>query len=232
MTIVEEYRELLIGCGRARDKRMWPKATHRRAGDQQFGPGLVTLDSNLAVKPDWWCDFNQGPPWSVIPRSPLEHTEGLSRLIYASAWSGPVGQASGLYQTAFMLEPDTWDEIHAYEVLEHLGSLGDHRTLLRQFAELWRLLKPDGYLCCTVPSRFSLGLWGDPSHRRVINPMTLVFLDQSEYIKQCDAPRPTAMSDFRSIYQADFRLVEQADNRETFSFILQAVKPSRWVEPI
>lgn len=223
--MTEDYRELLLGCGRARDKRIWPKQTHRRAGDHQFGLGLVTLDVNFAVSPDLWCDLNSAPPWYVYPHCYLEHTTGI-------APKPDTPQASGAYQTAFSLLPDYWDEIHAYEVLEHLGSLGDQVALLRQFAELWRLLKPDGYLCCTVPSRFSVGLWGDPSHRRVINPMTLVFLDQSEYVKQCDAPRPTAMSDFRGIYKADFRCIDAADNRETFSFILQAVKPTRWRDPI
>lgn len=221
--MTEIYRELLLGCGYARDKRIFPKATHRQPGDTAFGPGLVTLDCNHAVEPDLWCDLNSAPPWLFYPRT-TESDAGLARVAKASL----VGHA---YQIPHEFSSDYWDEIHAYEVLEHLGSLGDHAALLRQFAELWRLLKPDGYLCATVPSRFSLGLWGDPSHRRVINPMTLVFLDQMEYVRQCDAPRPTPMSDFRSIYKADFKVVDQGDDRETFSFVLQAVKPSRWIAP-
>jgi len=37
------------------------------------------------------------------------------------------------------------------------------------------------------------------------------------------------MSDFRNIYRADFRVLQISDNRQSFAFILQAVKPSRWV---
>ncbi len=220
-----DCRELLLGCGRARDKRIWPQQIQRRANDHLFGPGLVTLDCNLAVKPDVWCDLNASPPWYGYPRDTAAYNAGMYP-------AGNVASGAAEYQTACVLLADYWDEIHAYEVLEHLGSQGDAQALLRQFAELWRLLKPDGYLCCTVPSRYSGWLWGDPSHRRVIVPQTLVFLDQSEYIKQCDGEHPTSMSDFRSIYQADFKLVDHGDNRETFSFILQAVKPSRWRAPL
>lgn len=249
--MIEPYHELLLGCGRSREKRIWPANATRRPGDTQFGPGLVTLDVNLQVQPDLWCDLNSAPPWYVYPRAietsyrdtdsmvipegkEIQHGVDLGEVIFKPigwhpAFNIPSGPAA--YQVAYALLDDYWDEIHAYDVLEHLGAQGDAAGLLRQFAELWRILKPNGYLCCTVPSRFSLGLWGDPSHRRVINPMTLTFLDQGEYIRQCDSRTPSSMSDFRGLYKADFRCVEAADNRETFSFVLQAVKPSRWGEP-
>lgn len=222
--MTDVYRELLIGCGRARDKRIWPRATYRQAGDTKFGSGLVTLDVNLSVKPDWFCDLNSAPPWYAYPRD-IKSVIGT-----VAAPNIPGGEHP--YQVPYELLPDYWDEIHAYEVLEHLGSLGDAVALLRQFQELWRLLKPDGFLCATVPSRSSGWLWGDPSHRRAIVPQTLTFLDQSEYIRQCDGPRPTSMSDFRSFYKGDFQLIDSGNNNDTFSFVLRAVKPSRWVEPV
>jgi hypothetical protein len=204
----DPYRELLIGCGRARDKRLYP------GGERRGWRNLTTLDNNGHVKPDLWCDLNAAPPWYAYPRANALDPER------------PYGA-----ECAHELLPDYWDEIHAYEVLEHLGAQGDATALLSQFAELWRILKPNGYLCVTVPSRSSGWLWGDPSHRRAIVPETLVFLDQSQYILQCDAARPTSMSDFRHLYKGDFRCVDQADNRQQFMFILQAVKPSRWVAP-
>jgi SAM-dependent methyltransferase len=125
--------------------------------------------------------------------------------------------------------PDNeFDEIHAYEVLEHTGQQGDYVFFFAQFSEFWRLLKPGGHLLGTCPSRHSAWAWGDPSHKRVVQPESFVFLDQSEYIKQVGV---TAMSDFRFIYQADFSSCLLADNQSTFSFILQAVKPSRFVSP-
>ena len=81
-----------------------------------------------------------------------------------------------------------------------------------------------GYLCATVPSRYSAWLWGDPGHRRAVFPESLVFLDQGEYAKQCGI---TAMSDYRFYYKSDFKAILGKDDKSTFSFILQAIKPSR-----
>jgi SAM-dependent methyltransferase len=200
----DDYRELLIGCGRARDKRIVIPGQTSRAWHN-----LTTADINPNVDADLWVDLNAHPPWYAYSnRMPIES------------------------RVACSLMSDQWDEIHAYEVLEHLGQQGDAASFLAQFSELWRLLKPNGYLCATVPSRFSEWLWGDPSHRRAIVPASLVFLDQEQYSLQCDAQHPTNMSDFRDTcgYKADFRLIDQHDNRTTFTFIVQAVKPSRWKE--
>jgi len=169
---------------------------------------LTTLDLNPNVGADLQCDLNAAPPWCAIVNGEPFHR---------------------------VFESDYWDEIHAYEVLEHLGQLGDAHSFLGHFSELWRLLKPNGYLCATVPSWHSRWFWGDPSHRRAIVAESLVFLDQEQYRFQIDdriaaGQAPTNMSDFRDTlgYRADFKLVDQHDNRTTFTFILQAVKPSRY----
>ena len=120
---------------------------------------------------------------------------------------------------------DSADEIHAYEVLEHLGDQGDWRTFFAQFSECWRILKPGGFLAATCPRQGSPWVWGDPSHRRQISRESLTFLSQAEYAKQVGV---TAMSDFRPWYAADFDLVcaENLD-ADSFGFVLQAVKPAR-----
>ncbi len=121
---------------------------------------------------------------------------------------------------------DTFDEVHAYEVLEHLGRQGDFRSFFGQFQELWRILKPGGYLCGTSPAVGSPWLWGDPGHTRVIQPQSFVYLDQEQYQKQVDDPRSrTAMTDYRFCYSGNFKpmiLVPDADG--IFLYILQAVK--------
>lgn len=195
------YRELLLGCGRSRDRRMVPP------GRDPAWQGLVTLDENPAVKPDLLCDLAQLPWWVRDFRGAFDALEHER------------------------LKDSYFDEIHAYEVLEHIGAQGDAATLFAQFTEIWRALRPGGYFCATVPSRYSGWLWGDPSHWRAIVPQTLAFLDQAEYVKQCDSPRPTSMSDFRGIYKADFQVADQAENREQFMFVLRAVKPSRAAQP-
>lgn len=196
---MSEFRELLIGCGHSRMKKL---ASLDGCPDWR---GLTALDVNPDCDPDVVLNLD-GPLWrcGVWMREPNRGTE-------------------------YHFVPDMFDEIHAYEVLEHLGQQGDARAFFAHFSEIWRILKPGGILYATVPSRFSPWLWGDPSHRRAILPESLVFLDQSEYTKQLDCPaeRRTAMSDFRSLYKADFRLRRQHDNRETFAFALEAVKPSR-----
>lgn len=213
-------KQLLLGCGRKRDRRMWlpPDAT------QGAGPAinrewedLTTLDINPDVAPDIVCDLNAWPPWRP-------YTYFATPPVSDKGWEAVEHIENGLG----CLRSDFWDEVHAYEVLEHLGAQGDATSFFAQFSEIWRILKPGGHLLAVCPSRFSPWLWGDPSHRRAIIPETLVFLDQEQYQRQCDdeATR-TPMSDFRNIYKADFRRVYSHDSKQTHSFILQAVKPSR-----
>lgn len=174
--------ELLIGCGSARNKRVFPRG--RVAWEH-----LVTLDINADHKPDVVCDIEQLP------------------LPFAD---------------------ESFDEIHAYEVLEHVGRQGDYRFFFAQFSDFWRMLRPDGYLCGSVPLPTSRWAWGDPSHTRVVQRESFVFLDQSEYVRQVGR---TAMSDFRYLYKADFALEYAEDVGESLFFALRAVKPSRFVAP-
>ena len=114
-----------------------------------------------------------------------------------------------------------FDEIHAYEVLEHLAYQGDHEFFFKEFSEYWRILKPGGLFIATVPSINNRWCWGEPSHKRVIMRETLTFLSQVEYAKQVGN---TPMSDFRDIYKADFRIYYVQENDLTTNFILEAIK--------
>ncbi len=124
----------------------------------------------------------------------------------------------------YPFEDNRFDEIHAYECLEHCGSQGDYKFFFRQFSELWRILKPNGYLVGTVPLPESVWAWGDPSHTRIIPLQSFVFLSQLEYEKQVGI---TPMSDFRSIYKADFELIHLNKGNDLLEFVLKAIKPSR-----
>lgn len=211
-----DYRELLIGCGHKRDKRMYVPG--EPVDMQRTWRNLVTLDDNPNCKPDYMWDLNE-IPWRAISVS--ESSAAIPNVSDRNIARTPYGD----------IQENQFNEIHAYEVLEHLGGQGDELSFFLHFSEIWRILKPDGYLLATVPSRFSPWLWGDPSHRRAILPETLIFLDQTQYARQLDGPEEsrTSMSDFRSIYFADFHVEYSHDNKAHHLFILRAIKPARLI---
>lgn len=119
---------------------------------------------------------------------------------------------------------DHFTEVHAYEVLEHLGQQGDVRSFFGLFSEIWRVLTPAGRLYATVPLATSPWAWGDPGHRRIISLESLTFLSQAEYTNQVGI---TPMTDYRWCYDADFQLVAHQADAYTLIFVVEAVKPSR-----
>lgn len=167
--------ELLIGCGRSRDKRIYIP------GKQQWSD-LITLDINPQHNPDWVWDLTELP----LP-----------------------------------FQDNTFDEIHAYEVLEHTGSQGDYKFFFRQFNEFHRILKPDGVLIATVPTQSSVWALGDPSHTRIFHPAWITFLRQKTYEEQVGV---TSISDFRYIYHGNFEPVAVEEHGDTLMFIIKAIK--------
>ena len=115
---------------------------------------------------------------------------------------------------------NSFDEIHAYEVLEHCGRQGDWKFFLDQFGEFYRILKPGGVFCATVPMWDSPWAWGDPGHTRVITKGSLVFLNREEYSQVGQ----TAMTDYRPFMACDFVTLAVSENENTMGFVLQARK--------
>lgn len=216
--------ELLLGCGSRRDKLM-----HNGKPEWE---NLVTLDNVVSHKPDVVFDLRQAGSMvsvtylissnsSKTPFLPMHFEAGLS--------SSSEGYRRGLaYSGQLPFQANSIDEIHAYEVLEHIGEQGNAKQLLDQFSEFWRILKPGGLFFATVPDFRSFWAWGDPSHSRVINEGTLIFLHQPTYVAQVGK---TPMSDFRHLYKADFDPVYKSIEDEQFRFMLRAIKPSRYVAP-
>lgn len=117
-----------------------------------------------------------------------------------------------------------FDVIWAKEILEHIGTLGDVDSFFKEFNEYFRILKPNGKLIATVPSWDSMWALGDPSHTRIINAGTLVFLSQDEYKKQLGK---TPMSDYRSLLgKTNFKTKYSQKHDQSFIFVLQAIKKS------
>ena len=118
-------------------------------------------------------------------------------------------------------DDDMFDEIHAYEVLEHTGTQGDWIFFFNQFYEFWRILKPGGYLIGTCPMWDCAWAWGDPGHRRIISAESLIFLSQDEYERQVGK---NPMTDYRGWWKGDFELTGKQEQNDTFGFVLRAKK--------
>ena len=120
--------------------------------------------------------------------------------------------------TPWPFDDDQFDEIHAYEVLEHLGSQGDYKSFFAHFDEIHRILKPGGVLFASTPSWSGLWAWSDPGHTRVISEGSLIFLNRDNY----DDSGNTPMTDYRSIYKGDFELLGAREENDIFYFMLRA----------
>lgn len=118
-------------------------------------------------------------------------------------------------------DDNSFDEIHASEVLEHVGRQGDWKFFFDQFYDFWRILKPGGFLVATVPAWDSPWLWGDPGHTRAICRESLIFLDQTAY----EQVGRTAMTDYRPWWKGDFETMGvQTKDDHQFAFVLRARK--------
>lgn len=219
---MSDYRELLLGCGAKQEKfpfgnltckhQLFPDnhrviyTSHPCTKDNavvwpaEF-QNVTTLDNNPDHKPNIVWDLHD---------IPIEIKTKLSDKV-----------TDNFIVCNTPLPSNTFNEIHAYEVLEHVGRQGDYRTFFNQFTEFWRLLKPGGLFFATCPSWCSPWAWGDPSHTRVLTAGTLSFLSQRQYVEQVGK---TPMSDFRSIYTADFEPIFVTEDNDALRFVLRAVK--------
>jgi SAM-dependent methyltransferase len=122
----------------------------------------------------------------------------------------------------YPFETDEFDEIHAYDVLEHCGRQGDWRYFFAQWSEFHRILKPNGLFFGICPTPEGIWAWGDPSHTRIISRHCLGFLDQKMYARDVGN---SSRSDFRSVYSCDFKVASVGDYDENRHwFVLQAIK--------
>lgn len=117
----------------------------------------------------------------------------------------------------YPMDDNDFDEIHAYEVLEHCGRQGDWRFYFGQFSEFHRILKPGGRLYGTCPSVKSPWLWGDPGHTRAITVECLNFLSQGMY----EQVGKTACTDYRHVWKGDFEIEGLTDDGTSLMFCLK-----------
>jgi len=115
---------------------------------------------------------------------------------------------------------ESFEEIHAYEILEHLGTQGDWKFFFDQFSELHRILTEKGRIYFSVPDGTTPAAFCDPGHTRVFTGTTFSFLSQKEYRKQIGT---TAMTDYRHYWKKDFDLIHYQSDGDTLYLVLQKV---------
>ncbi len=109
---------------------------------------------------------------------------------------------------------DEFDEIHAYECLEHCGTQGDAKFFFGQFAEFYRIMKPGGIMALSVPMWNHYIAFAVPDHKRILPAPIFGFLDQ-DYYKNVGKP---GYGDYRKLLgKTDFKLVGVQETPESGS---------------
>lgn len=117
----------------------------------------------------------------------------------------------------YPIEDDDFDEIHAYEILEHCGFQGDERYFFRQFNEFHRILRDGGLFCGSVPHYQSIWAFGDPGHTRVLPPCVFNFLQKSYY----DEVGKTPLADYRHLIKGYWEGIGIEEKNDRVFFLLR-----------
>lgn len=103
-----------------------------------------------------------------------------------------------------------FDEIHAYDCLEHWGKQGDWRAWFDEAAEYHRLLKPGGRFVAIVP--VGTDHFADPGHTRFFSINHFKFLNRAWYDSELAAGRQ--ITDYRWYWKLNFNPIFAAPHGE------------------
>ena len=82
---------------------------------------------------------------------------------------------------AIPMDDNSVDIALAHHVIEHVGVQGEIKQWFYFWAELYRVLKPNGRVLFECPYHTSLWAWADPTHVRPISEYTFLYLNQDAY---------------------------------------------------
>ena len=117
----------------------------------------------------------------------------------------------------YPIEDGSFDEIHAYEVLEHCGTQGDVEFFFGQFNEFYRILKEKGVMYISVPNYNAIWAFGDPGHRRVLPHTVFSYLMRDWY----DQVGKTSCSDYRPLINGYWQGLELKEDQDRIYLVLQ-----------
>lgn len=99
-------------------------------------------------------------------------------------------------------DDNSFDEIHAYNVLEHLGVQGDWKGFFNEFGEYHRILKDNGSFFILVP--IGEDAIADPGHSRFFHRNHFGFLNQGFYDLNRDLA--SQATDYRWYWKKNFEV--------------------------
>lgn len=100
-------------------------------------------------------------------------------------------------------DDNTFDEIGAYNSMEHWGRQGDWRGWFDEMAEYHRILKPQGTMSILVP--IGLDALADPGHCRFFHDNYFGFLNQDFYER--NEVKSTCFTDYRFAWKLNFDIL-------------------------
>lgn len=111
-----------------------------------------------------------------------------------------------------------FDEIHAYEVMEHFGRQGDYRGFFNTFNAIWRALNEEGLFFSSSPLWKSPWAWGDPGHTRIVGLEQITYVCKSSYEKLGSTP----ITDYRKFVDPHWWEMDFGGEHEySFYYILR-----------
>jgi SAM-dependent methyltransferase len=203
VTVREDLKKevLLLGCGNLHDKRI-------TFGGDEDGENLI----------------GPGSPYPAFNQYARLHLHDFDEGLRDKFMNQPEYASFTLHDLNELPYPwpdNYFDEIHAYEVLEHCGSQGDGDFFFGQFNEFWRMLKDDGYFMLSVPAWDAEVAWGVPDHRRVMPPGLFGFLSK-EYYEQVG--EKSGYGDYRHFLDGRYWLpIAKHESEEQFHCVLRKV---------